>query len=168
MVGNSDVIQEPFIEWVKNVIDYTLVRAVGATRDNQLYVTTKPDTFDECKNHMPQVITQAKKQLDKYEYEDVMDNKLISFQGDFRTEEFDRFVIEHIIPPIEVKREKEEAAGNNNNRENDGNNERKKTTEANSRERGDSQANPMEATHEEEEMLNQTHKRHTPERTSSE
>ena len=85
MVENSDGIQELFIEWVTNVIDYTLVRSVGATKDNQLYITTKPDTFDDCKFHMPQVIRQEKKQIDKYDYEDLMDNKLSSFQGDFKT-----------------------------------------------------------------------------------
>ena len=94
MVETPDGHSETFIEWNKSVIDYNLVISVGTTRDNQLYVTTKPDTYEECKKHMIKVIMQAKQKLDKYEFEDVMDNKLINFQGDLWSEEFEKFVIE--------------------------------------------------------------------------
>ena len=126
----------------------------------------KPDTFEACKKHMAKVIMQAKQQLDKYEFEDVMDDKLNNFQGQMWSEEFEEFVIEQIIPPIKVKKEgNNEATNDKETRQID---EEKTNGEDRQGEPGTSEqgnkANPMEAQDAENEQKTEEKESNLPEK----
>ena len=53
MVETIDGRKETFLEWVEKVLDYDIVKSLGTTRDDYLYVTTRPDTYEASKKKWP-------------------------------------------------------------------------------------------------------------------
>ena len=56
---------------------------------------------------MTHVLWQAKMRLEKYDFTDLMYNRVTEYQGDFWSEEFGKFVTGQVISPIELKKENE-------------------------------------------------------------
>ena len=103
--------QMEFIEWVQNQPHcYRFIKAVGATMEDYLFITTHPGTFDESLEYVAHSLIVAYHQLDRESFHYVTSVSIQKSVVELQRYDFVSFIQSiYKAPPAQVKSEKADA-----------------------------------------------------------